>query len=186
MYELYQQKTTEQKMVIRNVINQHAYKWMMMFQSHHSEGNTLIKTLMKRLKDESTAFAHACNAVADNAAISRIINSTIYRWVINPMQVRVEAEEELRVGSHVVLIVQGGGEAAGVYMVPIDKVVEQFGSMEPFLQLNQVPLQAADSVMYPGRDKMMHILSRDTWGRYLHNTQGIAGVFVSRVVVVTL
>lgn len=186
MYELYQQKTTEQKVVIRNVINQHAYKWMLMFQSHHHEGENLIKTLTKRLKNENAGFAQACNAVADNAAITRIINSTIYRWAINPMQVRIEAEEALRAGSHVVLVVEGSGEANGVYLVPVQEVLKQFGGMEPFLQLNQVPLQATDSVMYPGRDKMVNILSKDVWGRYLHNTQSIVGVFVSRVVCVTV
>lgn len=186
MYELYQQKTREQQMVIRNVLNQHAFKWMMVFQSHHHEGQTLIKTLMKRLKEESTAFAHACNAVADNATITRIINSTIYRWCINPVNVRIEAEEALRGGSHVVLVVEGGYEANGVYLVPVQEVLKHFGSMEHLSQLNQVRLENADNVMYPGRDTLMNILSKDVWGHYHHNTQGVVGLFVSRVVWVTL
>lgn len=173
-------------MVIRGVINKHAFKWMLMFQSHRHEGDSLVPTLLKRLKDESRAFAQACDAVADRTAICRIINSTIYRWCINPVQVRVEAEEALHYGSHVVLLVEDHGGPVWVYLVPVEKVFEQFGSMESFLQLNQVRLDTADPVMYPGRNKMLELFDNDAWTRYHHNTQSVVGVFVSRVVSVSL
>lgn len=182
MVTLFNTKRMDQKMYIKASLNKACFKWLIQFQSYHQDDPTcnVISKVINNLK-EVGSFSEAIERNADRARLYRSVHSTLYHWVVNPMQVKIENEAALRECFSIVLIVKLMCDL--VYVVPHTEVVNQFGSLEQFALLNDIWTEHA--TMHRDSIKTIHdILINKTWEKYLVASGHTIGVPVSRIITV--